>query len=66
VTMTKLLTQFVLLACIVLLIGWDIVVAVNKIPGDTISEIVLGYARSSPIIPFAFGVLMGHLFWPQS
>ena len=34
--------------------------------GATISR-VIGVEASfdSPFIPFGFGVLMGHLFWPQ-
>lgn len=31
---------------------------------ETISEFIYGLARSYPIVPAAFGVLMGHLFWP--
>jgi hypothetical protein len=39
--------------------GWSIF---NHIPGDTISSMVKNLARK-PIVPFAFGVLMGHFFW---
>lgn len=35
--------------------GWD----------ATISVVLLTWARSYPILPFAFGVVCGHLFWPQ-
>lgn len=52
------------------LIGWDVYVAVeerNIEPGKgaTISEVTLGFAQRHPIVPFAVGVLCGHLFWPQ-
>jgi uncharacterized membrane protein len=57
-------TISILIAVALLLIGWDIYVAVNKDEGDTISEILL-WVSKHPIMPFAFGVLMGHLFWPQ-
>ena len=45
---------------------WDIVVASNDTDGDTISEIILGFAGDWPILAVAFGVLAGHLFWPQT
>jgi len=48
-----------------LLIVWDIYAATNKERGDTISEVVLDFARRHPVIPFLLGVLMGHLLWPQ-
>lgn len=30
--------------------------------GATISEVLLGAGRSSPLVVLAFGILMGHLF----
>lgn len=59
------LTIGILVATALFLIGYDIVVAVNKEEGDTISEVTLDKAIRYPIIPFALGVVMGHLFWPQ-
>lgn len=46
-------------------IVWDVVVATNGIPGDTISEVMLDSALYKPIVAFVAGVLAGHLFWPQ-
>lgn len=60
------MTIGILLAVASGLIGWDIYTAVDPTPGDTISEVLLGGALSHPIIPFLFGVVMGHLFWPQN
>jgi len=60
----KKVTITILLVCAAILIGWDIYVAANKESGDTISEILLWVSRH-PVFPFAFGVIMGHLFWPQ-
>lgn len=34
-------------------------------PGDTISEIVWALNDRWPIVALAFGVLMGHFFWPR-
>jgi hypothetical protein len=61
----KKVTISILIAVALLLIGWDIYVAANKDSGDTISEILL-WTSQRPILPFAMGVLMGHLFWPQN
>lgn len=58
-------TIILLLASAAVLIGWDIFVAANPQPGDTISEIVLDWSRRVSLVPAAFGVLMGHLFWPR-
>lgn len=51
-----------MIAGIAVWIAWDVVVASNKTPGDTISEITLFLARLAPIIPLAVGVVCGHLF----
>lgn len=63
--MSKKITIGILIACAAILIGWDIYVAANSSSGDTISEITLGFAQKHPVVPFALGVIMGHLFWPQ-
>ena len=62
---TKTVTVLLLLVAVVILGGWDVVVAANARPGDTISEIVLEASLRRPIIPFVVGVVCGHLFWPQ-
>lgn len=62
---TRMGTFYILLGITVLLIIWDLYVANTATPGDTISELVLGYAREHPVVPFIFGVIMGHFFWPQ-
>ena len=36
----------------------------NREVGDTISEIIWGLAKR-PIVPFVFGLVMGHLFWQR-
>ena len=66
-TMPRKVTLTLLAVSAAVLIGWDVYVALNDVPNDrdTISGIVLGFARRHTIVPFAFGVLMGHLFWPQ-
>jgi hypothetical protein len=61
----KQITAGLIVATIAGLVGWDIVVASNKEKGDTISEILLRAARKVPAVAMAWGVLSGHLFWPQ-
>jgi hypothetical protein len=66
---TKIITVTLMFACALALIVWDVVVATNKVSGDTISETTLGFAQRYPIagmgIAFAFGIIVGHLVWPQ-
>lgn len=54
---------------IVAIAVYDTLVAVNKIGGDTISEISLAWAMRHPIavlmLGLAIGIILGHLFWPQ-
>jgi len=61
------ITLIVMAVSAVLLIGWDIVVAFfNKVPNDkdTISGITYGASLKVWTIPYAVGVLCGHLFMP--
>ena len=55
-----------LLATAALLIVWDVVAQVT-VPDSsaTISRVVLGWVQAHPALPFAIGVGMGHLCWPQ-
>lgn len=55
----------IMLAAVAVLVGWDIFVAATPEEGDTISEILLDWSRTTPIISFGLGVVSGHLFWPQ-
>ncbi len=54
----------VLAVVALVLIAWDVYAYLTPEPDDTISE-VLASASAHPIIPVAFGVLIGHWFWPQ-
>lgn len=55
-----------LAGAIALLVGWDLWVAANDVPGDTISEVVLGWSRKVWTLPLAVGVVCGHWFWPRA
>jgi len=65
-TKGKKVTLFVMAAATIGLVSWDIVVASNKERGDTISEILLHSSQRVPILAAAWGILTGHLFWPQA
>ncbi len=66
---TKVITLIVMAAGALSWIVWDIIAASNRVPGDTISEISLAFARRSPIVPIVIGliigIILGHLWWPQ-
>lgn len=42
---------------------YDVFVLYKEGGNATISVVMWNTAQSYPIVPFAFGVLMGHLFW---
>lgn len=58
-------TIWILIACALVLIAWDIYVAIRG-PKATISRTLLTFAQKHIVVAFAFGVLMGHLFWSQT
>jgi len=61
---TTLITSIVMVVATVGLIAWDVIVAVNPVSGDTISEITLNLAGQFVLLPVAWGTLMGHFFSP--
>ena len=58
------LTITVLVSVAVLLLMYDIFVIARYGVKQSISYVVYSLSRQYPIIPFAFGFLMGHLFFP--
>ena len=65
ITGTKKMTGIILIVITIVLVIWDLFMVGTPTMGDTISEYLLNLAFNNPSIPFAFGCLMGHLFWPQ-
>lgn len=47
------------------MVAYELVTLANECEGDTISEIMWSATAKRPILPFAFGVLMGHFFWQR-
>lgn len=63
---TRQQTAWVIGVIALLLIAWDVHAAFfTKGDGDTISEVLLGVVQKRPVLAFLFGVVCGHLFWPQ-
>lgn len=60
-------TMLFIVGVFTVIIGVDIVLAVNKKSGDTISEVIRNSARKWPIFyvlwGLFWGVLLGHWFW---
>ena len=50
---------------VLLVLLYDVIAYMRGSVDATISRVVLGWARSNPLIPFSVGVLCGHLFWAQ-
>ena len=63
---TRIVTGAVIIAAIILIVGYDIFIAIEPTTEDTISRVFLDFATNHPIIPLAFGVLSGHLLWPSA
>jgi hypothetical protein len=64
--MTRTITMILMATAAAVLVGWDLYVAVCPPPGDTISELLSSWAYRWPTLPFAFGVVGGHLFCPST
>lgn len=59
------LTLSVVLGFSLILIAYDIWVIIKRGVDQSISWQMYQIAKAYPVIPFALGVLMGHLFWVQ-
>lgn len=64
--MTKTKSAVVFIIIFALAIVWDVIAIVTWGPQVTLSAIVWGLAKEMPIVPFALGIVMGHLFWPMA
>ncbi len=58
-------TLYVICFCALILILYDFFAGFAYGSNYTESWVILQLAHKYPIIAFAFGVLMGHLFWSQ-
>jgi hypothetical protein len=58
-------TILVIVCSVLGIAAYDVVPAFNKKKGDTISEVLLHASKKRPILACVWGILTGHLFWPQ-
>jgi len=58
-------TKVIIGVVIVGLAAWTTFAYFASGPQDTISRHVIDYTAQWPILGVAFGVLLGHWFWPQ-
>lgn len=58
-------THWVLGVTVAALIAYDVLAVWRGGVTATISHRILELSRRRPVLPFAFGVLCGHLLWPQ-
>jgi len=55
---------YIFIALVMALLAYEGVTLFNSRDGDTISEIIW-YLSKRPLVPFLFGLLMGHFFWQE-
>lgn len=60
--MIKMITRILIVFSIVGLTIWDVIAYLKGGGGATISEQIWDLSKDFPIIPFSFGILMGHFF----
>jgi hypothetical protein len=61
------ITVAIIIVTLLVWLGWDSYVYFYR--GDveaTFSRIIYRTASTMPLIPLAIGILLGHLFWPQT
>ena len=57
-------TKIVIAIVLVIIFGWDVVVANNPWRADSISEVTIWAALRSLTVPMFLGYVSGHLTWP--
>ena len=61
----KRITIFFMVTATVIILGYDAFIVWQTNTDASISWTFWTYAKKYPVIPFAWGVLSGHLFWTQ-
>jgi hypothetical protein len=59
---------WVLIGAVVALFVYEFIAAYQNAPGHdplTISQLIWRGSEAGPALPFGFGLLMGHLFFPR-
>lgn len=53
------------LSWLIIGLGIEIWALASQVPGRTLSELVWYITENYPLLPLAFGLLLGHFFWRQ-
>lgn len=61
--MIREMTTIIIIAATVILIGYDVFAFIFAGADATISVVIWEASKDFPMVPFGFGVLMGHFFW---
>lgn len=61
---TPIILALVLLALLTAIGVYDVLVSYRVIPGCTVSSVIHDWSQQFPVMPFAIGLLIGHLLWP--
>ncbi len=48
-----------------LLLTYEAYALLNKVGGDTSSEFIWAASNKYPMVPFLFGLVVGHFFWTE-
>jgi hypothetical protein len=56
------ISQLLIIATVVLLIGYDFLPFATPVAGDTLSEVMRDVGMQSKALPFGWGFLAGHFF----
>ncbi len=57
-------TKIITVVALVIVLGWDFIVAHNPFSGDTVSEITMQLNLKYLFLPAVLGYITGHLVWP--
>ncbi len=61
----ELIAKCIILILVIVIVVWDVSVLWLGRPDATISAVIYQLSKENPIIAFALGVIIGHLFWPN-
>lgn len=54
-----------IVVAVILIVVFDIIALMLWGENGSLSRVMLAIARQWPIAPFALGVIVGHIFWPN-
>jgi len=60
--MTEIAVIATMLGLNIAIIAWDVYLYRDKIPGNSITQVIIKLSKDKPIIPAAIGAEMGFLF----